>query len=346
MTSPRIGLLLSALVPWLLGGCGPSESATGYEVRGNAVYWVDRETPDAMKGGYGGLVYQRRERGIPEADARTFQVLPVFGYAKDAKHVFFEGRMLEGSQAATFQLMAKGAWARDARQVYSGGAVIPGADPATFEPLGKGLVARDKHDYYWGVTPLHVRDVKAFTVVRPDADSADILEIWGYDAHGYYAREEMTPIADGATFQFLGYHYAKDAKQVYFQQGILTEADQKTFQFVGGESAKDARRVYWHDFVLEGADPRTFQLMTYNYTRDAKQVYHLNEVIPGADAPTFQVIGPSTKGFGYGKDAKRVYYAASVIEGADPATFAVDKSDPELASDKNGRFQYGRRIEK
>lgn len=344
MTPLRSSVVFAVLLPWGLAGCGPSESELGYQVRGSAVFWVDRVTPDALKGGYGGIVYERREYPLVGADARTFQVLAHPAYAKDATHVFVDGRLLEGADAPTFQLIGGDRMAKDARHVWAGNYAIPGADPATFAFVGNGLVARDRKDYYWGSKPLHVRDVGAFKVLRPDASSSDVVEMWGYDTQGFWVRDEMTPIADGATFQYLGFTYAKDGKQVYFQRGVFFGADPKTFRFVGGECAADAAHAFWHDFVLEGADPRSLTVMDYHYVRDAARVYHMNERIDGADAPSFQVIGPSTKGFGYARDAKRVYYAASVIEGADPATFAVDPGDPERATDKAGPFQYGKRV--
>lgn len=340
--TPKTPLIAAAAC--LLAACNVTQSGAGYQVRGSAVYYVDYVTPQGMNG-LGGLVNERREQLI-DADGKTFQVLAHAEYGKDARQAFFMGRPLPGSDGATFQLMDGGAWAKDARQVYFDGGLIPGADPATYARVGSGVIGRDHKDYYFSSTPMMVKDVAAVKVVLKDASSASITQIWAYDRHGFYMRDEFTPVEDGATFEVLEGDYARDAKRVYFGGRVFHDADPRTFRSAGGEFATDARRAYWGDFVLKDASPRTFEALEYHYARDAKRVFHMNETIALADGATFEVIGPSTKGFGYGRDSKRVYYAASVIEGADPVTFAVDANDPERARDKTASYQYGKAIPK
>jgi hypothetical protein len=342
MTFPNTPLLVAAAC--LLAACNVAQSGAGYQIRGSAVYYIDYVTPQGMNG-FGGLVNERREHLI-DADGKTFEILAHAEYAKDARQAFYKGKPLEGSDGSTFQLMDGGAWAKDARQVYFDGWLVPGADPATYTRVGKGVIGRDHKDYYFGSAPMKVKDVAAVKVVLPDADTASISQIWAYDRHGFYMRNEVTPLADGETFQVLGGEYAKDAKKVYFRGSVFHDADPRTFRWVGGEFATDARHAYWHDFALKDASPRTFEVLEYHYARDAKRVFHMNETIASADGPSFEVIGPSTKGFGYGRDAKRVYYAASVIEGADPSTFVVDKAQPEHAADKSFRYEYGKVVSK
>ena len=211
-------------------------------------------------------------------------------------------------------------------------------------------LGRDKKDFYLGTLPLHVRDVASFKVLDAKACWKDD-HIWARDNLDYYVERQATPIADPATFQVIQPWYAKDARQVYFGSKVLAGADAASFQGIGGESgefAKDARHVYCQGAVMEDCDAATFQLLKYRYAKDSKHAYFCYQsdspplTLPGSDAQTFEVIGPSSQGYGYARDAKQVYQGANVITGADPATFVVDPSDPEKASDKNRRYQYGK----
>jgi hypothetical protein len=79
------------------------------------------------------------------ADPRTFAYLGD-GYAKDAKHVFILGHVLQnGVDPKTFETLG-GLYATDARQVYwgVGGDRVPRADPKTFERVGRFLWQRRK----------------------------------------------------------------------------------------------------------------------------------------------------------------------------------------------------------
>ncbi|MFZ4596553.1 MAG: DKNYY domain-containing protein, partial [Verrucomicrobiaceae bacterium] len=259
---------------------------------------------------------------------------------------------LEGADVATFQVVDKwGALAKDAKQVYYRTDVIEGADPVTFEVVGG--VGRDKADYYIGPTPLRVRDRASFKVLDEKVLGKDD-HIWAHDKLDYYVGKQPTQIADSGTFQVIQSLYAKDAKQVYFGSAVLAGADPVSFQGIGGESgefAKDAKHVYCQGQVVEGGDAATFQLLQYRYAKDSRRAYYCydNRIPPlalaGSDAKTFEVIGPSSHGFGYAKDAEQVYSGPNVIAGADPATFVVDPSDPEKASDKHRRYQYGEPVE-
>ena len=335
--------LLWSLFPLLLVSCGKE----GYEISDGKVIWNSWQSD--------GLFGKWSESQV--ADAKGFTIIepyhePCPGYAKNAQYVFCGPWGLEGADVATFQVVDKwGALAKDAKQVYYRTDVIEGADPVTFEVVGG--VGRDKADYYIGPTPLRVRDRASFKVLDEKVLGKDD-HIWAHDKLDYYVGKQPTQIADSGTFQVIQSLYAKDAKQVYFGSAVLAGADPVSFQGIGGESgefAKDAKHVYCQGQVVEGGDAATFQLLQYRYAKDSRRAYYCydNRIPPlalaGSDAKTFEVIGPSSHGFGYAKDAEQVYSGPNVIAGADPATFVVDPSDPEKASDKHRRYQYGEPVE-
>lgn len=335
--------LLWSLFPLLLVSCGKE----GYEISDGKVIWNSWQSD--------GLFGKWSESQV--ADAKGFTIIepyhePCPGYAKNAQYVFCGPWGLEGADVATFQVVDKwGALAKDAKQVYYRTDVIEGADPVTFEVVGG--VGRDKADYYIGPTPLRVRDRASFKVLDEKVLGKDD-HIWAHDKLDYYVGKQPTQIADSGTFQVIQSLYAKDAKQVYFGSAVLAGADPVSFQGIGGESgefAKDAKHVYCQGQVVEGGDAATFQLLQYRYAKDRRRAYYCydNRIPPlalaGSDAKTFEVIGPSSHGFGYAKDAEQVYSGPIVIAGADPATFVVDPSDPEKASDKHRRYQYGEPVE-
>ena len=338
---PHLACLLCALLPLLLTSCGRE---AGYEIRGDKVVW-NTYVGDGLFGKWSEAVV---------VGSQGFEILQPEGYAKNAQYVFHRAAVIEGADASTFQLLEKqGGLAKDAKRVYDAGAVIVGADPASFEQAGVGGLGRDKKDYYLGTLPLHVRDVASFKVLDANAIRKDD-RIWARDTLDYYVEMQAIPIADPATFQVIEAWYAKDSRQVYFGSKVLDGADAASFQGIGGESgefAKDARHVYCQGQVVEDCDAATFQLLKYRFAKDSKHGYFCYQsespplLLPDSDGQTFEVIGPSSQGFGYAKDSKQVYQGGFVIEGADPATFVVDPSDPEKASDKNRRYQYGKPVQ-
>lgn len=333
--------LLCAMLPFLLTSCGKK---VGYEIRGDKVIWNSWQG-DGLFGKWSEAVV---------TDEHGFQILQPEGYAKNTQDVFHGGAKVDGADAATFQLLEKhGDLAKDAKRVYDRGAVIEGADSASFERAGMEGLGRDKKDYYLGTQPLHVRDLASFKVLDANACGKDD-KIWARDSLDYYVSRVATPIADPATFQVIQSWYAKDARQAYFSSEVLAGADAASFRGIGGESgefAKDSKNVYWQGKVVEGCDAATFQLLKYRFAKDSKHAYFCYSsgspphTLPDSDGQTFEVIGPSSQGFGYAKDSKQVYQGGFVIEGADPATFVVDPSDPEKASDKNRRYQYGKPVQ-
>uniref|UniRef100_UPI003BF981E4 DKNYY domain-containing protein n=1 Tax=Candidatus Amarolinea aalborgensis TaxID=2249329 RepID=UPI003BF981E4 len=214
----------------------------GYEVRGNEVYYVRTV--------YVLLISYRDAKLILEADGKTFEILDKKDYARDSRHVFYQGSLLPGSDSATFRWRSPSFYAWDANQVYCNGRIIRNAQPGSFEPLGnlfardkhrvylsdltvqgadpatfeivKGNIGRDRQDYYVSEKPLHVRDIKTFKMLKDDVSWNDI---WAADKWNYYVGTDASPIADAGTFQVMEYGYAKDAKHAYYLNTVLADAD-------------------------------------------------------------------------------------------------------------------------
>ena len=88
--------------------------------------------------------------GYPRYIYNAWQGIDDTGYfvAKDA--VYFGGVRLKTASAASFEKIGDrySDYARDARQVYFQGKVLAGADPASFAPVQSSLFWQDKHHVY------------------------------------------------------------------------------------------------------------------------------------------------------------------------------------------------------
>ncbi len=322
---------------------GPAQGAQsipdGYQIEGDQVFWtrnsnffgnwvpgrtalegVDAKTftpvernkekdPDASSPNYGRdakhVYYEAKV--MPGADPATFKDLG-WPMAADAVQVYYEGRAIVGADPVTFMAVEGGVSRyRDKNHVYARDKVIEGADPATYVPVGDGRLGRDKNDYYVrnnddydnGEFALHIRDMASFKLLIPAVPP-----------------QRNSPWEDLWAFIW----------------------------------ARDNQCFYVGDKVITIADPATFQNLGQGYAMDAKQVYYLHRVVAGADPQTFQFVSPNhdagwEKTFArYGKDAQRVYHHEKVLDGADAATFTV--VDEREFKDKSYRYNQGFRDRK
>lgn len=316
---PQYGLRPTRFL-WVLLGTALSLTACGsqklgYEVRGREVYYLQMVPGKVIPGIW--AFEDKIESRVPEADAKTFQILKNSSYAKDAKQVFYQGKLIPGAEAATFQWVSSD-YAKDQRRVYAQGSAIAGADPGSFKMLWKDDVWQDKRDWYVKGQPVHIRDMASLKlVVNLSQVNYRDGNLWAYDKYNYYAGRsssiEGIPIAHPATFQVMknDSNYAKDQKYVY----------------------------YLNDRV-DGADPRTFQALGHRYGKDAKRAYYEGSVFTGVDLASLQAVGRDKfslydQTYSYAKDFKRAYCAITAIDGADVATFVADENG---AQDKNRHY--------
>lgn len=236
---------------------------------------------------------------------------------------------VHGADPKTFQAM--GAWGKDQQSVFFQGEKIPSCDPATFQVLDRdSFMTRDKDRVYVGVETY-----------SEDADSFEILN-HSYHRDSGHVFFEGRPLdgVDPATFKVLGQgDWATDGQQVIFQGKARKDIDPGTFEIFPGDLwARDRHQVFFMGQVKQGSDPASFEIFKEDETfaRDQKFVYYAGDVIPAADPSSFVILANS-----YQKDGKNAYWGGRRVEGADVATFETTEHH---AQDKNGRFEWGRRI--
>ena len=218
----------------------------------------------------------RLKRALPT----SFEILDG-RYTRDARHVFYDGRILAGADPASFEHvpdLQKGGedrttvfW-KDKNRVYANGVALHKSQPATFRALNHSYGCDDTHVYYdWHI--LEDANPRQFVVL----DS-----VMGKDNTNLYVRDQrLSHNADAATFRLFDNGedtdtYGKDGSHVfsiwYGAPNPVVEiagADPATFVPLERYYAKDNRNVYYRDsdtksaIKLEGADPSTFEVIPY-----------------------------------------------------------------------------------
>ncbi len=262
----------------------------------------------------------------PAREPVNFQPIDDY-FAKDDKVAYYRGTPIadevRSSDAATFQVLNK-YYAKDKATVYFCDTErdskeywsvrrnviknIRDADPATFRLLGQTGLARDKRYLFRANKAIQVRDLDSFTVLDGGFAKDKV--------RGYYLDTEIKD-SDGASFTALGANYAKDKQAVYYVDGIV----------IGG--------------TIKDVDLASFTPLDNGYARDRAKVYYHGIAINDQDAPALTVLP-----MGYAKTGKQVFHNGKLLADADAASFSVMEkpSDSVDASDKAGKFAYGKRI--
>lgn len=251
-------------------------------------------------------------------------------------------------------------FAKSNRTAYFESSMLGDVDVATFEALSDHY-AKDKNSVWYCDT---YRDGKEYWTIKryrtPRISGADAPSFRMLD--DYYARDKHRVYSDGNAFEVrhidtyerLGDAHARDKISGYFMRAEIKGSDGATFSAVNGHYSKDAKRVFWSKYdsnlgqhapvertvVLAGADPATFVAHEHDYAQDAAQAYY-NETIITKSVATFRMLTE-----GYAIADNKVWYQGEVLKDADAATFAVLplSDDGNIAQDKHGKLNYGKRI--
>lgn len=188
---------------------------------------------------------------VEDADPSTFKVLGDGHYAKDAKHAYFDGAQIKGSDPASFQVLPFG-YAKDSRHAYIGVSQIP-ADVASFEPLNAGLADTPWHDEGSGKNPnLRRRKTEEIT-----------SQGWSRDATSVFYGTRAMPNIDVKSFRALHRFYAKDDQNVFYADSVIAGADSQSFaidlralaaggiNIASGPDASDKNHTYRNGKVLK-----------------------------------------------------------------------------------------------
>lgn len=200
-------------------------------------------------------------------------------------------------------------------------------------------------------------------------------------AGGYY-RRALIESSDGASFEALDEHHARDKAHVWYcdtyrkgqdyytvkynQIDLMPQADAASFRVIQDGYARDAGQLFYDGKRVLVKDLETFVVLEHGYAKDKSVGYHDRVPVAGSDGASFTVLGPS-----YAKDKDHVYYSfvergepnvpavpRSVrVSGADPATFEVlsdsngngssnnsDGDGDADAKDARARYKQGKRL--
>ena len=210
--------------------------------------------------------------------------------------------------------------------------------------------------------PIQVNQVAAFKPLKgPFAKSPE----------GGYYRGSLIHDSDGASFEALDEHYARDKAHAYYcdtyRKGqeyytvkynridVLKSADAASFRIIKDGYARDAKQLFYTGARVAVKDLESFVVLDHDYTKDKWVGYYRRTPVAGSDGASFTVLNAS-----YAKDKSFVFYSfversepnvpsmpRSVrVVGADPATFELLQAtdgEPD-AKDARGRYKQGKRL--
>ena len=114
---------------------------------GKVLPLADPETFEEIEGGY----MKDKDRVwymdsiMPDAEGKSVE--SKWSYAWDSKHVWYNGRLLEGADPKTFEVLKSGYYAKDAKHVWYHDEIVKGADAASFKDDGD-MIGHDKNQKY------------------------------------------------------------------------------------------------------------------------------------------------------------------------------------------------------
>ena len=222
----------------------------------------------------------------------------------------------------------------------------------------------EKKDGTWHYDnrPVSASQADAFTPLKgPFARSPE----------GGFYRGSRVEGSDGASFEALDDHHARDKARVYFcdtyRKGqdyytiaynridVVQAADAASFRVIQHRYARDARRLFYSGKAVPVKDLESFEVLAHDFARDKLVGYHRRQPVAGSDGASFTVLSPS-----YARDKAHVFYVFSErsepnapdvprsqrMTGADPATFEVltEPDGDADARDAKGRFKRGQRL--
>lgn len=194
-------------------------------------------------------------------------------YSRDRKQAYFEGKPIKDSDGETF-IFFGGYFAKDAKHVYFEDKILPGAKPdETYRVGGRRtswLTVGEKNVYYreakTGLDPSTFReegryyfaDKKRVLHMNVSRVMTTFIELPGADTASFTALDEL--YAKRGELRYAdAYKYGKDKHRVYYKGKPLEGADPETFDFITRNYMRDRNNVYYKGVRVEDADPATFK---------------------------------------------------------------------------------------
>jgi hypothetical protein len=142
------------------------------------------------------------------------------------------------------------------------------------------------------------------------------------DQRAYY-RGQLIEGSDGASFEVLSEHEARDRTAVYYADTFrraqeywsishvrvtpVQDAVAATYRVLGHGYASDGRRAYFEGRALRVRDAASFQPIDRRFARDAQRGYFEGIEIPDSDGPSFELIDAGD--VAHVRDHARVWHA-------------------------------------
>lgn len=193
---------------------------------------ADPETFEVVGKEYAKDVQQAYYGDLPfKVDLGTFEEIDSYpyNYAKDKAAVYRSGKKLPEVDMETFQIMDD-AYSKDKDSVYYSEDIIPGADAQSFEIIDTSY-AKDKSRVYFRDEVLVGLDPANFQILET-GDRSDGIGVFVRDSDQvFYLSEELTWV-DAATFEILGWGYAKDKNYAISGSETIPNMDPATFEVI------------------------------------------------------------------------------------------------------------------
>lgn len=167
------------------------------------------------------------------------------GYFKGRNFVSYNDSLMAGSDVATFQILGHG-YAKDSKHVYLNGHILDYADPSTFKLTDNAPVP---------VATTQPKEAETTNTEKKDDEKPSLLDIVlgtdetesRYAVDGDKVTYDGTTIkkADAKTFKYVGGEYAADKHHAYYKGKILGNAwGIGQFKYRGNGYASDG--IHWY----------------------------------------------------------------------------------------------------
>lgn len=277
-----------------------------------------------------------------DADPKTFVTLSS-GFAKDANHVFYNGKTVAGADAVSARLYDEtsivdkhGMWFSDTDKETGF------ADAATLQSVGYNAAKDSKKVYI-----LEYSTDKEHVVPRAikDADAASfhlVTDGWSVDKNALYLTAYY--VTNSSLYLRLPLSNTGDIEAI--QENVV--ADKHYFYTKSDNTAEDDAAVR---LPLRAPGNTTgLEKLTSHFYSNGAGVYFADLDHPAQDGFATAVLVPEAKAdtfvsYSYGPyahDDKNVYYGASIIQGADLATFMPTAKSGGEMEDKNYLYNAGK----
>lgn len=252
-----------------------THNATAYNSKLSEQYYLqDGQATFVRNGNF----FQLGGVAIEGADPDTFEVIDD-AYAKDANHVYYNGKPITAANPNSVELAASAldSDGRDSGYIISDGKVfcygelIEGVDIASFSYLF-GSYAMDKDYIYYYI------DIKI-------------------------PRKALPTMVSNTN-----HAYMRHGEQILYHGEVISD-QASSFKLIDDEYAKDSVNVFSRGEIIEGMDAESFKVLTPYYRKDKNQAYYFNYPILGSDAATFKVLNDAIT-----KDKHRLYYNGNIID--------------------------------